>query len=83
MNVTALPFAPFWEEQAGPNNNTVYSGTDYNTIVAVAGALNFTFLVLPTSSWAEVRGCRALHAVQRNNTGFCFDSSFVMLWKRY
>lgn len=53
--MTSLPFAPFWEERAGPNNTLVYSGTDYYTLAAIAQALNFTPYVVPTSSWAEVR----------------------------
>lgn len=55
MNVTALPFSPFWEEREGPDNTTLYSGTDYYTLLAIAAALNFTVRVVPTSSWAEVR----------------------------
>lgn len=54
MNVTALPYTPFWEEEKGTNNTTMYSGIDYYTLTAIAGALNFTFHVLPTSSWTEV-----------------------------
>lgn len=82
MNVTALPFAPFWEEQEGPNNTTIYSGTDYNTLAAVAAALNFTFRVLPTSSWAEVRGCDPY--TLNKGTAPDFVSSFLpMIWKRY
>ncbi|XP_045111731.1 glutamate receptor ionotropic, kainate 2-like [Portunus trituberculatus] len=54
VNVTALPFAPFWEEQKGTGNITLYSGTDYYTLAAIASALNFTIYVVPTSSWAEV-----------------------------
>ncbi|KAK8397522.1 hypothetical protein O3P69_004342 [Scylla paramamosain] len=54
VNVTALPFAPFWEEQKGPDNITLYSGTDFHTLAAIANALNFTPYVVPTTSWAEV-----------------------------
>lgn len=55
MNVTALPYPPFWDEKEGPRNTTRYSGLDYNTLTSIAGALNFTPHVLPSSSWAEVR----------------------------
>ena len=55
VNVTALPFAPFWEERKGPDNTIKYSGTDYFTLTAIAAALNFTVHVVPTSSWGEVR----------------------------
>ncbi|XP_063886371.1 ionotropic receptor 93a-like [Scylla paramamosain] len=54
VNVTARPYTPFWEEREGPENTTLYSGTDYYTLTAIAAALNFTFHRLPTSSWAEV-----------------------------
>ncbi|KAK4314477.1 hypothetical protein Pmani_014182 [Petrolisthes manimaculis] len=67
MNVTALPFAPFWDEEkevemvVGGDNNTEtnkttirYTGMDYLTLATIAQALNFTFYVIPTSSWAEV-----------------------------
>lgn len=59
VNVTALPYAPFWDEREGPNNTTVYVGTDYNTVMTIGESLNFTIRVVPTSSWAEVR-CRHL-----------------------
>ena len=55
VNVTALPFAPFWEERKGPGNTTLYSGTDFYTLAAIANALNFTPYVVPTTSWAEVK----------------------------
>ncbi|XP_069191009.1 ionotropic receptor 93a-like [Procambarus clarkii] len=54
VNVTALPFAPFWDELKGPGNTTVYTGSDYLMLMAVAGALNFTINVVPTDSWTEV-----------------------------
>lgn len=55
VNVTALPYSPFWEKREGPNNTTLYSGADYYTLVAIAAALNFTIGLLSTSSWGEVR----------------------------
>ncbi|XP_045111728.1 uncharacterized protein LOC123504887 [Portunus trituberculatus] len=54
LNVTALPYGPYWEERHESNNATYYSGTDYLTLAAIASSLNFTVRVLPTSSWAEV-----------------------------
>ncbi|MPC31306.1 hypothetical protein E2C01_024592 [Portunus trituberculatus] len=54
VNVTARPYTPFWKEQEGPENTTLYSGTDYYALTAIANTLNFTFRRLPTSSWAEV-----------------------------
>ncbi|XP_071527025.1 ionotropic receptor 93a-like [Panulirus ornatus] len=55
--VTALPYPPYWveEEHRTANGTTVrkYSGTDGELLNSVAGALKFTFYVLPTASWAE------------------------------
>ncbi|KAK8397739.1 hypothetical protein O3P69_004490 [Scylla paramamosain] len=33
VNVTALPFPPFWDELEGPDNTHQYRGTDYNLFV--------------------------------------------------
>ncbi|KAK4327277.1 hypothetical protein Pmani_002218 [Petrolisthes manimaculis] len=54
INVTALPYEPFWMS-ANEGNATKYSGIDYNQLVTLADALNFTFHVLPSNNWAEVR----------------------------
>ncbi|XP_045111732.1 glutamate receptor 2-like [Portunus trituberculatus] len=58
VNVTALPFMPYWGNEyiRTPNGTSVikYEGSDYHLLLAVARALNFTFRVLPSSSWAEV-----------------------------
>ncbi|KAK4325372.1 hypothetical protein Pmani_004051 [Petrolisthes manimaculis] len=52
INVTALPYEPYWIS-ANEDNNTKYSGIDYNQLVTLADALNFTFHVLPSNNWAE------------------------------
>ncbi|XP_053655872.1 ionotropic receptor 93a-like [Cherax quadricarinatus] len=54
VNVTALPFAPFWDAVEGPGDTILYTGSDYFLLMAIAEALNFTVYVVPTSSWAEV-----------------------------
>lgn len=54
VNVTGLPYGPFWEEQKGPGKATVYYGTDYYTLAVIANALNFTIRVMSTTSWTEV-----------------------------
>ncbi|KAK8397753.1 hypothetical protein O3P69_004504 [Scylla paramamosain] len=58
VDVTALPFMPYWgnEDIRTPNGTSVikYEGSDYQLLLAVAAALNFTFRVLPSSSWAEI-----------------------------
>ncbi|XP_063886436.1 ionotropic receptor 93a-like [Scylla paramamosain] len=57
LNVTPLPFMPFWGEVEvqTPDGTSVtkYEGSDYQMLLAVASALNFTFRVLPSNSWAE------------------------------
>ena len=49
---------PYWEEEEvvadDGSKTTVYRGSDYRMVDAIASALNFTVHVLPTSSWTEV-----------------------------
>ncbi|XP_069952103.1 ionotropic receptor 21a-like [Cherax quadricarinatus] len=58
VNVSALPFPPYWDavEQRDDNGTTVthYSGTDYLMLHTISKALNFSIFVLPTSNWQEV-----------------------------
>ncbi|MPC18179.1 hypothetical protein E2C01_011055 [Portunus trituberculatus] len=54
VNVSAAPFPPFWDELKGPDNTRQYRGAGYSLLSTIAAALNFTFRVMPTSSWAEV-----------------------------
>lgn len=54
LNVTALPFTPFWDESIDSDGKSHFAGTDYQTAAAIANALNFSMYVVPTSSWAEV-----------------------------
>ncbi|XP_042231760.1 ionotropic receptor 93a-like [Homarus americanus] len=54
VNVTALPFAPYWGELKGSDGAKQYSGTDYFLLKSIADSLNFTINVVPTTSWAEV-----------------------------
>ncbi|XP_042233765.1 glutamate receptor 2-like [Homarus americanus] len=53
VNVTALPYAPYWMT-SGEGNNTKHYGIDYNQITTLAQALNFKFFVLPSANWDEV-----------------------------
>lgn len=59
LNVTALPFNPFWDENILTDGTRQYSGSDYRTVAAIGNALNFSIYAIPTSSWAEV--CRMRH----------------------
>ncbi|XP_063614362.1 uncharacterized protein LOC134787515 [Penaeus indicus] len=58
VNITALPFRPYWIERTtvGPNGTaaTTYTGTDALMTHAMAQTLNFTFNVLPCADWNEV-----------------------------
>ncbi|KAG7163539.1 Ionotropic receptor 21a-like 5, partial [Homarus americanus] len=54
VNVTALPYPPYWDELEGPDGIKQYSGTDYFLLKSIADSLNFTINVVPTTSWAEV-----------------------------
>lgn len=53
INVTALPYEPYWME-SGEGNITKYSGMDYNLLMTLAKVLNFTFRILPSHDWNEV-----------------------------
>ncbi|XP_069951456.1 ionotropic receptor 21a-like [Cherax quadricarinatus] len=58
VNVTALPYKPFWsvvEEQSGNGTGvTRYSGSDSMMLRTIADVLNFTFNVLPVTTWDQV-----------------------------
>ncbi|XP_042233727.1 uncharacterized protein LOC121873914 [Homarus americanus] len=53
VNVTALPYAPYWMT-SGEGNNTKHSGIDYNQLMTLSEVLNFTIHVLPSANWDEV-----------------------------
>lgn len=58
VNVSALPFMPFWgetpqgSEDRSPDSR--YIGSDYNLLESVANALNFKIRVITPASWEEV-----------------------------
>ncbi|XP_071547698.1 ionotropic receptor 93a-like [Panulirus ornatus] len=58
VNITALPFAPYWIQikEEAPNGSIVerLTGTDYLMLRAIANTLNFTTYNIPTNSWDEV-----------------------------
>ncbi|XP_069982142.1 uncharacterized protein [Penaeus vannamei] len=58
VNITALPYRPYWIEKTkvAPNGTavTTYTGSDALMMHAMAQALNFTFHVLPSKDWNEV-----------------------------
>ncbi|XP_069190872.1 uncharacterized protein [Procambarus clarkii] len=58
VNVSALPYRPYWsvEECHGCDGTSRYSGSDAMLLMTIAQALNFTFSVLPVTSWDQVTG---------------------------
>lgn len=58
MNVTVLPWPPNWieEEVKAPDGSvfTKCSGSDYLTLKTVSESLNFSFKLLPVTTWTEV-----------------------------
>ncbi|KAF2360826.1 hypothetical protein FHG87_008424, partial [Trinorchestia longiramus] len=54
VNVTARSFYPFWLEEADGNSTVRYRGTDFQMLVTLGQALNFSFRVIPTQNWDEV-----------------------------
>lgn len=53
VNITALPFPPYWDERESTTGR--YHGTDYLMINAIGLELNFTVTVLPSTTWSDVR----------------------------
>ncbi|XP_045112357.1 uncharacterized protein LOC123505234 [Portunus trituberculatus] len=58
VNVTAQPYMPYWgeEQTKEPDGSrmTIYRGSDYRLLEAVASVLNFKIRVIPTLSWDDV-----------------------------
>ncbi|XP_076059359.1 ionotropic receptor 93a-like [Oratosquilla oratoria] len=58
VNVTALPFAPYWEvleeEKEGGGVTKRLSGMDYLMLEAIGSSYNFKINVVPTVNWDEV-----------------------------
>nr|XP_045612753.1 glutamate receptor-like [Procambarus clarkii] len=54
INVTALPYKPYWSETEDQSGVTRYSGSDVQMLMTIAEALNFTYNVLPVTTWDQV-----------------------------
>lgn len=67
MNVSVLPYAPYWEETeertADGHIVKTYSGTDYQLLFAISQSLNFKINVVPSQTWDDVR-IRTAHRVK-------------------
>ncbi|XP_071527030.1 ionotropic receptor 21a-like [Panulirus ornatus] len=57
VKVTAKSWPPYWDEVEvkAPNGSVYmrYSGSDYQTLIALSEALNFNFSLLPVATWME------------------------------
>ncbi|XP_064122547.1 glutamate receptor ionotropic, delta-1-like [Macrobrachium nipponense] len=54
VNITALPYKPYWTKDEYPDGRVTYSGADRLMLEAMAQALNFSIYVMPVESWDEV-----------------------------
>jgi hypothetical protein len=54
VNVTALPYPPYWDSATDSGGGVHHSGADYEMINAIAQALNFSYRIMPTENWDEV-----------------------------
>jgi len=63
VNVTALPFAPYWDAETS-GNVTTYSGCDFEMIKSISKALNFALNVMPSANWDDVCSTIKIHVVR-------------------
>lgn len=73
MNISALPFSPFFvveyvKTSSDGASSKTYKGPDALLIKTVANALNFTFKFLPVRTWSEVRKVK-----------FCTDVTILII----
>ncbi|XP_068210468.1 LOW QUALITY PROTEIN: ionotropic receptor 93a-like [Palaemon carinicauda] len=54
VNVTALPYKPYWTKDERPDGGVLYWGADRRMLESLASALNFSIYVMPVESWEEV-----------------------------
>ncbi|XP_050713412.1 uncharacterized protein LOC126996696 [Eriocheir sinensis] len=75
--VTPQPFMPFWggEQRQAPDGSllSTLEGSDYQLLVAVAEALNFTIRILPSVSWGD-----AIQKVEERASFICPVYHIVM-----
>lgn len=54
LDTTVLEWEPYWKITT-EGNITTYNGMDYELLEAMGEVLNFTFRILPSTSWDDVR----------------------------
>ena len=59
VNVTPMPFMPHWGTKTPEGSSIpIHEGSDYQLLLTVAAALNFSIRYIPCNTWAEVSGER-------------------------
>ncbi|XP_064123019.1 ionotropic receptor 21a-like [Macrobrachium nipponense] len=54
VNISALPYKPYWMEETNSKGDIIYSGSDKLMLDAMESTLNFTMRALKVSTWDEV-----------------------------
>ncbi|XP_064122713.1 uncharacterized protein LOC135226958 [Macrobrachium nipponense] len=70
VNVSALPYEPYWVEEKTADGGVEYSGTDRLMLEAMAASLNFSISLLPVKSWEEViKGYQSYSELNNTSAG--------------
>ncbi|XP_066968106.1 uncharacterized protein [Macrobrachium rosenbergii] len=59
INISVLPYEPYWMEDRANDGSVTYSGSDRLMLEAMASTLNFSVSLLPVTTWDEVFQCVA------------------------
>ncbi|XP_066947199.1 ionotropic receptor 93a-like [Macrobrachium rosenbergii] len=54
VNISALPYKPYWMEETNSKGDVIYSGSDKLMLDAMQSTLNFTARALNVTTWDEV-----------------------------
>ncbi|XP_076045866.1 uncharacterized protein LOC143028116 [Oratosquilla oratoria] len=54
INITARPFAPYWDNVAPNGQGKRYTGMDFLLMDTIASSLKFFYVNLPTANWNDV-----------------------------
>ncbi|XP_066948261.1 ionotropic receptor 93a-like isoform X2 [Macrobrachium rosenbergii] len=54
VNISALPYKPYWMEETNSKGDVIYSGSDKLMLDAMQSTLNFTSRALKVTTWDEV-----------------------------
>ncbi|XP_068227768.1 ionotropic receptor 93a-like [Palaemon carinicauda] len=59
INISVLPYEPYWLEEKAEDGSVIYSGLDRLMLEAMMSTLNFSVSLLPVRTWDEVFQCVA------------------------